>query len=108
MSLPIQHIVLWWLKDSSTDAQRTELIEAARALAGIPGVTRVSAGLRHAVTWLGPEDTFDVGLVVSFASADAMETYGPHPLHTKCVEIAGGIMDRFMAFYIEGQDAGEV
>ena len=102
MAIPIQHVVLWWLKDSSTEAQRKDLTEAARALASIPGVTCVSAGPRHEVSWPGPENTFDLGLVVSFASVEAMESYGPHPLHMQCVEIAGGIMDRFMAFYIEG------
>lgn len=100
MASELQHVVFWWLKEATTETQREDLMAAARALAAIPGVSRVSAGSRHAVPWPGPENTFDLGLVISFASVEALESYGPHPLHLRCVGLASAIMERSMAFFV--------
>ena len=74
----IERVVLFKLKDDwATDDGRTAVAQHSRAvLAGLPGVTSVTVGI--------PADdasraSWDISLVVRFASMDDVPGYAVHP-----------------------------
>ncbi len=79
----VDHCVFVWLKHKGSAQDRAKLEDACHTLAQIPGVISVSTGdtlvsKRHVV-----DSSFDVGVVVRFESAAAMEAYLKHPTHVK-------------------------
>lgn len=81
----IHHVVLVWLDDSGDEDKRRRVIEASRGLAGIPGVLEVEVGT---VVPSGREivdDSFDVGIHMTFLSEPEMEGYIRHPDHVATV-----------------------
>ncbi len=74
----LQHIVMWRLHDK---AQAPQLIARLQALADLPMVGALEAGLNispRPVAW-------DVVLVSSFADEAALEAYRVHPDHQAVV-----------------------
>jgi hypothetical protein len=98
----IQHVNFWWLKDPSSEADRARLANAAEALKQIPGVQKVSFGPRAATDWEGPDTTFDLGMIITFESLEALRAYMPHPLHLEAIAVSEAVMERYHAFYFEG------
>jgi hypothetical protein len=78
----VHHIVLVWLKQPGDSETRQRIIETSQSFAAIPGVLHVHAGVsmpseRHIV-----DDSFDVGITITFPDRAAMESYLVHPTHT--------------------------
>src|SRR5205085_8122540 len=79
----VEHIVIFkWKPDTSAES-----IEAAGAgLMGlkhkIPGIIDMTCGDNFSTRSQG----YEFGLVVRFTDREALEAYGPHPLHQEVVQ----------------------
>ena len=82
----IHHVVLCWLKDPGNTTHRETIIQASKAFEDIPTVLSVSVGNVLASERELVDDSFDVGLIVTFNNKQDMEEYIAHPLHVKMVE----------------------
>jgi hypothetical protein len=82
----VQHVVLCWLKDRGDAAARDRIIAASKTFTQIPGVLSVSAGVVLPSDRPIVDSTFDVGIIVTCADADAMRAYLVHPIHTAAAQ----------------------
>jgi hypothetical protein len=84
----VEHVVLIWLKKPGDAATRAKIIETARGFKGqIPGILSVSAGetlpsKRPVVV----DSSFDVGVVIRFASSAALDAYETNPIHQQAAK----------------------
>jgi len=96
---PVQHIVICWLKQPGNTQARKELIEVSRDLISIPGTVSVSAGEVLLSERPVVDDSFDVGIVITFETAEAMQAYLIHPQHKKAVEeTIRPLVERFIVY----------
>ena len=82
----VNHIVLCWLKEPGTIAHRKRIIEVSESFRKIPKVLEVRVGEVIPSDRKIVDDSFDVGVCISFANTKDMDAYLNHPLHTKAVE----------------------
>ncbi len=101
----VVHIVLVWLKEPGNLEHRQQIVDATREFETIPGVIDVSVG--QVVTSDRPivDDSFDVGLYLTFSSIDAMNTYLADERHQQALrEIFRPLSERYIVY--DFQDAG--
>lgn len=77
----IRHTVAFRLRHAEGSPEEAAFLDAAAALAGIPGVEAFEV-LRE----VSPKNEFRFGLSMEFAGADAYAAYDEHPVHTSFVE----------------------
>jgi hypothetical protein len=82
----IEHVVVVWLKQPGNESQREQLIERSKTFTQIPGVLRVSAGTVLPSTRPMVDSSFDVAVVFTFASEQALREYDEHPIHKRAVQ----------------------
>jgi hypothetical protein len=83
----VEHVVLIWLKKPGDAAQRDQIIrEAKKFQAEIREIQHLSVGTALPSERAVVDDSFDVGLVMRFASPADLATYEKHPVHTHSVE----------------------
>lgn len=82
----VEHIVLIWLKRPGNAADRATVIADARKLqAQIPQIQHLSVGPALPSARSIVDDSFDVGLVMSFASKADMDAYEQHPVYRRAM-----------------------
>lgn len=81
----VDHIVLVWLKRSSNAQDRQKLRDAADEFRSIPGLRFLDHGTALPSDRPIVDDSFDVGFVMRFDSAAALQAYEKNPLHVKKV-----------------------
>ena len=80
------HVVIFWT-DPKNPNSTNELIEGAnRYLSGIPGIISCHIGRMVGSHRPVVEQTYQVGLNVTFASKQAQDDYQVHPLHVEFIE----------------------
>lgn len=95
----VQHVVVCWLKEPGNSAARARLIEACQVFLDIPGVLDVQAGPPLASDRPVVDDSFDVALIITFESEQALRDYLPHPLHRQVVdELVKPLVERFIVY----------
>lgn len=77
----IVHVVLVWLKEPGNPDHRARITEATRRFSEIPGVDEVRVGEPLPSERPTVDDSFDVGLYMTFRSEDALKNYLAHPEH---------------------------
>jgi hypothetical protein len=82
----IQHIVLCWLKEPGNPEHRRRIIERSKLFARIPGVREVRVGEVIPSERKIVDDSFDVGIVMTFDSVEQMDRYIGHPEHRWAVK----------------------
>ena len=82
----VKHVVIAWLKRPGDPADRRKVIDSAAALRTIPGVVAVEAGECLPSDRAVVDSSYDVAIVTTFASRQALHEYGPHPTHQQVVE----------------------
>jgi Stress responsive A/B Barrel Domain len=83
----VEHVVLAWLKNPGNAAERAQLVAAAKSLkAKIPQVQRLVVGQPLASERTVVDDSFDVGIVMHFASQADLSTYERSPVHVAKVK----------------------
>lgn len=82
----IEHIVLVWLKHPGSAADRATLIATAKKFqAEIKQIQHLGAGPAAPSDRTVVDDSFDVGLVMRFASKADLDAYEKHPVHVDAV-----------------------
>jgi hypothetical protein len=83
----VEHIVLAWLKKPGDVGDQGRVIAAAKELkAGIPQIKSLRVGKVLPSSRAMVDDSFDVALIMTFASKEDMSLYETHPLHVKAVK----------------------
>ena len=101
----VVHIVLVWLKDPGNSEHRQRVIDATREFKTIPGVIDVSVGEVVTSDRAIVDDSFDVGLFLTFSSVEAMNTYLADDRHQKALrEVFRPLSERYIVYDFE--DAG--
>ncbi|MDD4870500.1 MAG: Dabb family protein [Kiritimatiellae bacterium] len=95
----IQHVVVFWLKDHGNINDREHLIKTAKDLAQLPGVLGVKAGTMVPSERPIVDSTYDVAMVFSFESKQALADYSVNPKHQKAVdEIIKPLVSRILVY----------
>jgi hypothetical protein len=81
---PLHHVVFCWLKEPGNEAHRAEIIRVTRELTMIPELRSVAVGTPvpgggRAVA----DDSFDVGVVMTFRNPEELQAYVQHPEHVR-------------------------
>jgi heme-degrading monooxygenase HmoA len=75
------HVVLIWLKEPGNAAHRAQIIDATRKFSNMEGVREIRAGTPVSSERSTVDDSFDIGLYMTFSSKEALEAYLNHPEH---------------------------
>ena len=76
-------------------------LAAAHELEAIEGVNSLTIGPPALISWSDPDQGWDFGLVIHFASRQAMGDYQTHPLHLKAIALSNQIVGHFYVFYLD-------
>lgn len=83
----VSHVVLVWLKNKSSAADRAKVIETTKMFCKqIPGIIAMDVGESLPSTRPVVDSSFDIGFVMRFENKAAMDAYEKHPIHTKAVK----------------------
>lgn len=83
----VEHVVLVWLKKPGNAADKATLIATAKMFQQkIPQIQHLSTGTALPSDRPVVDDSFDVGLVMRFASKTDLDTYEKHPVHVEAVK----------------------
>jgi hypothetical protein len=77
----VHHIVVCWLKDPGNANARQQLIDVSRSFQTLPGVIQVSAGPVLPSERGIVDSSFDVAIVMTFSSREALDAYLANPRH---------------------------
>ncbi len=80
---PVYHVVLIWLKSYRNEMKINKIINESKELKNIPGVLEVSTGKVLRSSRVIVDDTFDVSVIIKFASKEYLKDYLVHPIHVK-------------------------
>jgi hypothetical protein len=82
----VQHVVLVWFKQGIQDSYIDLVSEETKRLFDIPGVETLHVG--RAIESERPmvDDSFDLGVTMTFESEAAMQRYISHPKHKAFLE----------------------
>lgn len=79
----VSHTVFFWLKHPQDKSQRQQVESALLRLRALPQVRSLSIGAAVPSDRPVVDDSFDVGMVVEFASVADLHAYEAHPDHLK-------------------------
>ena len=82
----VYHVVLCWLKESGNAEARQQIIDVSKTFKSIPGVINVKAGASIPSDRAIVDDSFDVGILLTFADQQAMQAYLDHPDHKQVIQ----------------------
>lgn len=82
----VYHVVLCWLKEPGNLEARQRIIDVSKTFKSIPGVTDVKAGPSIPSERAIVDDSFDVGILLTFPDKEAMNAYLAHPDHAHAVQ----------------------
>lgn len=83
---PVEHIVFVWLKEGHSAEDLKTVIRESQALASIPGIKSIKVGRALESDRAIVDDSFQVGIVMSFDSVEEMRGYLVHPEHVRRVK----------------------
>ncbi len=83
----VEHVVLLWQKRPGNTEDRAKIVASAKGFQKqIPGIQRLSVGTALPSERPVVDDSFDVGLVMTFANAADLAAYEKHPVHQEAVK----------------------
>ena len=77
----IKHVVFCWLHEPGRTDQVQRIINSSRELKSIPGVMDIRAGTALPSERPIVDDSFDVGITMTFSDKTALDNYLTHPEH---------------------------
>ena len=95
----IKHIVLVWLNNAGDQQDRSTLIKHSEELRSIPSLIDLQVGTAVPSDRKIVDDSFDVGLVMTFADQKSMDEYINDPLHQKKVKTYFAPLSRKILIY---------
>ena len=84
-SSAVSHIVFVWAKEDASKEDIAAMISRAEMLSKIAGVNSMKVGTPVPSDRSTVDDSYDVGITLSFDTVDAMRSYLKHPEHIKYV-----------------------
>jgi len=84
--MTLRQVTLSWLKEPGNEEHIAALRRAGESLRQIPGVLGIEFGHVARLGRPSQDESFDVAMLITFASADAARNYGPHPLHVQAAQ----------------------
>jgi hypothetical protein len=101
---PVHHLVLFQLvANTSTEETLTMKRDGEELLSRIPGVLSVELGERARGERGEHVKDFDLGLYVKFSDVQALDQYGPHPLHQEFMKRHKGKVKSFRVIDLWGE-----
>jgi hypothetical protein len=85
-SQPVSHVVVLWFKQGTSSEDIAAAGQQAEVLKQIDGVLGVRQGPAMASDRSHVDDSFDLGLLISFESEAAMRAYVNDPIHKEYVK----------------------
>ncbi|OPA81079.1 stress responsive protein [Paenibacillus selenitireducens] len=85
----IRHIVLFKLKDRSAES----VARTADVLKAMEGQISVLKSIEVGVDVIHSDRSYDIALVTTFESLDALNEYQVHPVHQKVIEHMSQVRD---------------
>ena len=82
----VHHVVLCWLKDPGNTLHIDKIVDQTYEYSPLPGIVSVAAGASLASSRPVVDDSFDVGIVMTFASSEALAAYLDDPKHQRATE----------------------
>ena len=102
----VVHIVLVWLKEPGNLEHRQQIIAATREFEKIPGVLDIRVGSVVPSDRPIVDDSFDVGLFLTFSSIEAMNTYLADDKHQQALrEVFRPFSERYIVYDFEDTGA---
>lgn len=93
------HVVLVWLKEPGNAEHRQRIIEGSKKLEGIPGIQELKVGQPIMSERDVVDDSFDIGLYMTFPNQKAMQAYLTHIEHVEIVRNEFiPVMDRYLVY----------
>ena len=82
----VSHVVLCYLKNKGSEADRQKILEATRALREIRGVYDIEVGYPLPSNRPVVVGDYDVGIVMFFRDKEALAAYETNPTHQRAVK----------------------
>ncbi len=82
----VHHVVVCWLKEPGNEEARQKIIELSRTFRDIPGVREVKAGQVLPSERALVDGSFDIAVIMTFDSRQALDEYIVHPRHAEAVQ----------------------
>ncbi len=79
----VDHVVMFWQKNASNQADRKKITAAMDRLRVLDGITSLDYGTAVASDRPVVDDSFDIALLVRFTNVDALHAYEKDPRHLK-------------------------
>ncbi|MCJ8211498.1 Dabb family protein [Mucilaginibacter sp. RS28] len=99
---PIVHHVFFWLKNSSSTADRDKLVEGVKTLSKIETIRELQVGIVAATE---KRDVVDQSWAVSelmfFDSLEAQKTYQDHPVHLEFIKNYSHLWEKVVVYDIQ-------
>ena len=95
----VEHIVFCWLNNPGNKEETEKFIELSKELKEIPEVNDIKTGTTISSDRMFVDDTFDVGLVISFNNQQDMESYLVNETHVNLVKTSLGPMCNRLLVY---------
>ena len=94
----ITHVLIFWV-DSPCESNRDKLLAGAQTLMHIPGVENFSTGVPIPSGRGVVDDSFAVGISMSFRNQAAVEHYRKHPIRREFVrKFTRSLAKRFVSY----------
>ncbi len=77
----LSHHVLFWVKDTTTDAQKKSFKASLETLAGVETVKSIHVGVPSSISRAVVDTTYTFSLVLMFEDLAGHDVYQVHPLH---------------------------
>ena len=101
---PINHVVLVWFKDSVNAGEIAEVRAGTLELQTIPGIRSIQVGTAVPSRRTIVDDSFDLGIVMTFDSAADMRAYLEHPQHQAFVQrFIKGRVNKLLVYDIDAE-----
>jgi hypothetical protein len=101
----VSHVVVCYLKNKGSDADRQRLIKAAADIRRIPGIYDIAVGTVLPSDRPVVVSDFDVAFVMTFRDKAALDAYEAHPDHVKAVnDILKPLTSKIVVYDIVNQE----
>lgn len=95
----VSHVVVFWLKNPQSTADRAALSQASKSFRSLPGVVRVEVGRPLPVRRPRIEQSFDLAVILTFRDRAALTRFASDPRHTAAVRsVLKPLVKRYIVF----------
>ena len=98
----VVHLVLCWLNEPGNEESISKLVKASESFRSIPGVLEVRTGTPLISDRPVVDSSYDIAIMITFSSAEALADYQKHPLHQQAsADILKPLVKRLLVYDVE-------